>query len=344
MKKTIVVSGGGTGGHIYPALSIADKLEKRGLKTVYIGSSKGLERELVQKEKRFLLPTIGWVDRKFLGKIAFILRFIPSLIFSIYILWSNRVNAIFHTGGFASLPVGIAGIILRIPIFTLVLDSHPGQAVRLLSRFSKEIFLPFPGDFPSLPHGKWSVTGIPIREDILSGDPEEAIEYFSLNPQRKTLLVLGGSRGARFLVKLADSLIEEMGEGWQFIVQTGSFELNRNLKWVYSFPFIKRMDLAYSASDVIISRAGALTSAEIEQLGISAILIPYPYAYKDHQFWNAKRLAKTRDNIKVIREEEVDPAKLPELIKNLSEKKSKVKSEDATEKIIERMKEYVWKD
>ncbi len=310
---------------------------------IYIGSSSGLERDCVYMKDMFLLPTVGWVNKNIIGKIIFIFRFIPSFFISIWVIWRMKVCAIFHTGAFASIPVGLAGPILEVPVFTLVLDSKPGKAVNLLSRFSQEVFLPYEGDFPSLKGKKKVITGIPVRENVNKGRFEEAIDYFSLKPNKKTLLVIGGSRGARFLARLSEELIPLMKKDWQFIIQRGNFKVDVDYECVKQFYFIDRMDLAYAMSDVIISRAGASATAEIENLGLPAILIPYPYAFKDHQFFNAKRLAVSRDNIMMLREELVDVTNFPKMIEGLYGHKISVDEISSAEKIVDRILYYVRK-
>jgi len=297
---------------------------------VYIGSSSGLEKEIVKMKDMFLFPTVGWVNKNLMGKIFSFLRFIPGFFMSIWIIYRKKVCAIFHTGAFASIPVGVAGVVLGIPIFTLVLDSRPGKAVNLLSRFSKEIFLPYEGDFPSLGYKKKIITGIPVRENLTQSNYEKAIDYFSLKRNKKTLLVI-----------LSLQLIPLMKDNWQFIIQRGDFEIDSPCEFVKQFTFIDRMDLAYSLSDVIISRSGAMTTAEIENLGVPAILIPYPFAFRDHQFFNAKRLAFKRNNIIIRREKEVKVKKFPKLIEELYGKKSSVEANAAAENIAERILGYV---
>jgi UDP-N-acetylglucosamine--N-acetylmuramyl-(pentapeptide) pyrophosphoryl-undecaprenol N-acetylglucosamine transferase len=308
---------------------------------IYIGSSSGLEKDFVKMKEMFLLPTIGWVNKNIMGKIAFILRFVPGFIISLWVIYSKKVCAIIHTGAFVSIPVGVAGVILGVPVFTLVLDSMPGKAVNLLARFSKEVFLPYKGEFSSLGGKQKVVTGIPLRENISERNYEKAIEYFSLKRNKKTLLVIGGSRGAKFLTSLSEELMPLMKEDWQFIVQRGDFKINTVDKLVRQFKFIERMDLAYSLSDVIISRSGAMTTAEIESFGVPAILIPYPFAFKDHQFFNAKRLAFKRNNIIIRREKEVKVKDFPKLIEKLYGQKSSVERNSSAEVITERVLRYV---
>ena len=310
---------------------------------IYIGSSSGLEKDFVDMKDMFLLPTVGWVDKNLVGKIIFIFRFIPGFFISVWLIWRRGVCAVFHTGAFASIPVGLAGALLRVPVFTLVLDSKPGKAVNLLSRFSREVFLPYPGAFSSLGGKKKVVTGIPLREDLMKGKYGEAINYFSLRPAKKTLLVIGGSRGAKFLARLSRDLIPLMSKNWQFIIQRGDFEIDSDFECVRQFSFIDKMDLAYAISDVIISRAGALATAEIGNTGIPAILIPYPYASNDHQFFNAKRLAFKRDNIIIKREKEVEVKKFPELIENLYGQKMIYDESASTEKVVKRILRHVRK-
>jgi UDP-N-acetylglucosamine--N-acetylmuramyl-(pentapeptide) pyrophosphoryl-undecaprenol N-acetylglucosamine transferase len=310
---------------------------------IYIGSGSGLERDFVDMKDMYLLPTVGWVNKNLIGKIIFVFRFIPGFFFSVWLILRKRVCAVFHTGAFASLPVSMAAVILGVPVFTLVLDSKPGKAVNFLSRFSKEVFLPYEEDFSSLGGREKVVTGIPIREDLTQGKYGEAINYFSLIPGKKTLLVIGGSRGAKFLAELSEKLIPLMKKNWQFIIQRGDFKIISDNEWVRQFSFIDRMDLAYALSDVIISRAGASATAEIENTGIPAILIPYPFAFRDHQFFNAKRLALKRNNIIIKREEEVEVKNFPELIETLYGEKISVNENTSAEKVVERILGYVRK-
>ena len=340
-----MVAGGGTGGHIFPALSIADHLERTGVKTIYIGSSSGLERRIVTRKGMYLLPVIGWVDKNFFGKIEFIIRFIPSLIISIYILLKFKPSAILLTGGFVSVPTGISGILCKIPIFTLILDWPVGLAARLFSNYSKEVFLPYECNFSTISNLNKIITGIPVREDIFYAHKEEALKYFNLDRDKKTLLILGGSRGARKLVKLVEELISRMdSKCWQFIIQKGEHKLKYSSDNIRQFNFIERVDLAYTVADFIISRSGAMVTAEIEQTGIPSILIPYPYAYKNHQFYNAQRLSEKRSNIRVVREEEINFDKILKIIEELKDKKIAIEKEDAAEKIIKRMEHYVWQN
>jgi UDP-N-acetylglucosamine--N-acetylmuramyl-(pentapeptide) pyrophosphoryl-undecaprenol N-acetylglucosamine transferase len=337
------VAGGGTGGHIFPALSIADHLERIGVKTIYMGSSSGLERRIVIMREMYLLPVIGWVDKNFLGKMEFIIRFIPSLIISIYILLKFKPSAILLTGGFASVPIGISGILCKVPIFTLILDWPVGLAARIFSNYSEEVFLPYEGNFSTISNLNKTVTGIPLRENIFYAHKEEALKYFKLDKNKKTLLMIGGSRGALRLVKLVEKLIPRMdSQYWQFIIQKGEHKLKYIGNNIRGFNFIERIDLAYAVADFIISRSGAMVTAEIEQTGIPSILIPYPYAYKNHQFYNAQRLSEKRSNIKVVREKEINVDKILKIIEELKDEKIDIRKEDAAEKIIKRMGNYVW--
>ncbi len=294
-------------------------------------------------KEMFFLPSVGWVGKNAANKFIFIIRFIPAFFYTVFLIKREKICAIFHSGAFASLPVGLAGIFLGIPIFTLVLDSRPGKAVNLLSRFSAEVFLPYTGDFSFIGGKKKVVTGIPVRESLLRGRYKEAIDYFSLESGKKTLLVIGGSRGAKFLAGLAEKLIPLMKKDWQFIVQRGNFEISSEFDLFRQFSFIDRMDLAYAVSDVIISRAGALATAEIESLGVPAILIPYPFAFKDHQFFNAKRLAFEKNNIIIMREEEAKVENFPNIIEALYGKKKKGIRNFSADRVVERILTYVRK-
>lgn len=316
-----------------------------GIKVIYMGSKYGLEKDLVKHSKMFLLPIIGWVDKNFPGKISFLFRLPVSILISLMIMQYYKPHLLIITGGYASVPPGISAIILNIPVFTLALDIHSGKAVKFFSKFSREVFLSTSEIQKEIDSVPATVTGIPLRENITGCKREKAISYFSLNPRKKTILVLGGSRGARKLVQISDLLIENLSKNkWQFIIQTGPHELKNKEENVTAINFIESMDKAYGAADIIISRAGAVVTAEIEKTGKPAILIPYPYAYKNHQLMNAKRLSSEYGNIQLMKEVEVDTERIISLIKSNVDKKREIKKCSAKNTIIKRISNHVWKN
>lgn len=304
----IVFTGGGTGGHIFPLFAIKEEFEMRGVNTLYIGSSHGMEKEIVKDG--IFLPIRGWVGKSIRERFLFIPEFLISITKALLFALRLRPKATISSGGFASLPFSLASILLGIPLYILEINSIPGLCVRFFSPFARKVFVGFEKAGGYL-KGRIVCTGIPVRR-MERVDKYEARKYFGIK-KRYAVFVLGGSRGAKRLLELVKDVYKMLPQ-CEFIVQSGdkTFPLPEDIK-VYTF--FRRMEVVYSAADLIISRAGAGTIGEILLFDIPTILIPYPYAYLDHQFHNAKE-AERYGGIVVIREEEINPDKISSLIKD----------------------------
>jgi UDP-N-acetylglucosamine--N-acetylmuramyl-(pentapeptide) pyrophosphoryl-undecaprenol N-acetylglucosamine transferase len=301
----VIISGGGTGGHIYPAISIAQALKRRdySIEILFVGARGKMEMEKVP-ESGFPIVGIDIVGLKRSFSLSnFLLPFKiwKSLRQARTILNEFQPDLVIGVGGYASGPLLKVASGMKIPIFLQEQNSHAGLTNRLLGKKAEKIFVAFEGMDKFFPASKIIKSGNPVRKDILNLEEkkEEGYQYFSLDPKRKTILIFGGSLGAKALNDIALSAYESLKEHLeiQLLWQTGAFYFERlkshslsQLENVKQLSFIDRMDLAYAVADVVICRAGALTLSELALAGKAAILVPSPYVAEDHQTKNARSL------------------------------------------------------
>lgn len=301
----IIIAGGGTGGHIFPGIAIADEILKRyeSAEVTFVGTEEGIERSIVPQEGyniRFLRAE-GIVGRSMIKRLRAGIKVILSIYDSFKIIKDLKPDAIIGVGGYASFGMVITGRFLSIPTMIAEQNSVPGLANRILGRFVNAICLTYHESISYFPKDKTYITGNPIRQGITRGDRKRAYDLFGLERDRFTILVFGGSAGARRINRaVCDSFnyLTEQRDRIQFLHQTG----RSDIEWVkesyrkWSFkgtvtPFIYEMAEAYAVSDLVISRAGATTLAELTAVGRPAILIPYPFAAANHQEENARKLS-----------------------------------------------------
>lgn len=335
--KAIIV-GGGTGGHIIPGINIAKQLLNFGYETVYVGSCFGIEKKMNIEMKKYFLPISGWVRETTKKRILFFLRILKSFILSFYIVKKEKPEIIILTGGFVTIPFIPVSIFIGKPLFLIEINSMPGLASKIISYFAKLTFIGFECSKKYLYHTRNVIfSGIPVSDRLKSIDRKESAKFFKLKDDKKTLLIFGGSRGAKKINIISDEIIKKLPD-CQFII-LGRDDISNDR--VRSMKFLNEMEYAYNLSDFIISRAGAMTCGEIFFLQKPSILIPYPYAYKDHQFMNAIELKKRMDNIYIVRENEINIDKLIEIIRKYK-KRNFIKNVENPSKIIgERIDKYV---
>lgn len=299
----IIISGGGTGGHLFPALAIAEELKflYADVDILFVGALGKIEMTKVPAAG---FKIIGlWVDglqRKLTFKnLIFPVKLLFSLIKSLFIVISYRPNLVIGTGGYASGPLIFVASLFKIPSLIQEQNSYPGITNKLLSKRVNTIAVAYEGLERFFPKEKLVVTGNPIRKSIGKGeiDPIEAKNLFKMNPKKQTLVVLGGSLGARRINQLiAERLDWFKSLNIQVIWQCGSlyYDTYKNLATneIIISAFISEMDRLYAAADVIISRAGAATLSELCCVAKPALLIPSPNVAENHQFHNAMALAK----------------------------------------------------
>jgi UDP-N-acetylglucosamine--N-acetylmuramyl-(pentapeptide) pyrophosphoryl-undecaprenol N-acetylglucosamine transferase len=303
----IIISGGGTGGHIFPAIAIADALKANepGMEILFIGAKGRMEMEKVPDAGYQIkgLWISGLQRRITLKNLAFPFKVIFSLVMADRIIARFKPDVVIGVGGYASGPTLRTAIIRKIPTLIQEQNSFPGITNKMLSKKVDKICVAYDGMEKFFPSGKIILTGNPVRKDILSqGNRTEALEHFNLDKKKKTVLIIGGSLGAGTINNsVLQYLDQQTGEEpIQLLWQTGKHyfdhiksnpkTLSREDVFIYSF--IDRMDMAYAAADIIISRAGAIAISELCVVGKPVILIPSPNVAEDHQTKNAETLVR----------------------------------------------------
>ncbi|HEU4495439.1 MAG TPA: undecaprenyldiphospho-muramoylpentapeptide beta-N-acetylglucosaminyltransferase [Flavobacterium sp.] len=316
-KLKFILSGGGTGGHIYPAIAIADELKKRfpDCDILFVGAKDKMEMQKVPQAGYSIkgLWISGIQRRLTLGNSLFPFKLLDSLLKSRTIIKNFKPDAAIGTGGFASGPLlrvaGLAGI----PTIIQEQNSFPGITNKWLGKTADKICVAYENLERFFPKGKIIMTGNPVRQDLLDiqARKSEAAEYFKLDPSKKTLLVLGGSLGSRRINQLAaKELVNFASQGIQLIWQCGKIYIDEYRHFnskedVQVMAFIDRMDLAYAAADIIISRAGASSVSELCLVGKPVIFIPSPNVAEDHQTKNAQAVADRKGAL-MVKENELD--------------------------------------
>ena len=312
--KKFIISGGGTGGHIYPAIAIANALKEDNPnhEILFIGAKGKMEMEKVPKAgfKIIGLWISGFQRNLTIKNLLFPIKFIFSLLRTAGIIIKYKPDVVIGVGGFASGPTLRMADWLGYPIMIQEQNSFPGMTNRILAPKTKRICVAYPGLEKFFSQDKLRLTGNPVRKDIinLEGKKEEAVSHFNLIADKKTLLIIGGSLGARSInLGVQKYLNEIVGLGVQVIWQTGkNFEQIEDLPEVVKMmTFIERMDLAYAAADFVVSRAGALAVSEIALVKIPSILVPYPHASENHQFKNAEALVNGKAAV-LLEDDKVD--------------------------------------
>lgn len=354
----ILISGGGTGGHIFPAIAIANGLKERleHVEILFVGAKGRMEMEKVPMAGYQIqgLWISGFQRRLTLKNLWVPFKLASSLWNARRIVSSFAPDAAVGTGGYASAPLLKAAAGKKVPTLILEQNSYPGVTNRLLGKSVDKICTAYDGMQKYFPSEKIVLTGSPIRKNIMqmNESPEEAKKFFDLERDRQTLLVLGGSQGARNMNLAISQLIDKLlSLGIQMIWQTGKISLPIAQKSVLNskfrhrvkiLDFIHEMDTAYAAADIIVSRAGAISIAEIVQVNKPAIFVPLPSAAEDHQTHNAMALVNKNAAL-IVSEKDLgqklldailvlikDPEKCNEIKTNLH----KFEHGDATEKIV----------
>jgi UDP-N-acetylglucosamine--N-acetylmuramyl-(pentapeptide) pyrophosphoryl-undecaprenol N-acetylglucosamine transferase len=302
----VIISGGGTGGHIFPAISIANALKNinQGMEILFVGAEGRMEMEKVPAAGYNIvgLPVSGFNRRNLFGNIKVLIRLLKSLRIADRILRDFRPGAVIGVGGYASGPVLRQAGRMGIPTLIQEQNSYAGITNKLLAKKAARICVAWDGMEKYFPSEKIIKTGNPVRQDFDKLDDlrNEALNFFKLSNEKPVVLVLGGSLGAATINRsISDDLEKVRNSGLQWIWQTGSlyFEDVNALVSVSSsdnikvFSFINRMDYAFAAADVIISRAGAGTISELCLVGKPVILVPSPNVAEDHPAKNALSLA-----------------------------------------------------
>jgi UDP-N-acetylglucosamine--N-acetylmuramyl-(pentapeptide) pyrophosphoryl-undecaprenol N-acetylglucosamine transferase len=325
--KRILISGGGTSGHINPALSIAECLHKHNWEIHYIGNNNSLEERLVSKAGYKFYPiNIQKIYRRFtFAHLKFPVKLILSVLKSLAVINRIKPQVYLGTGGFVSGPAGIAAMLSSIPICLQEQNSYPGITTRYLARWSQYIFLGNKKAAAYLPVDKTRFTGNPVNPGIISPTPDFIHKYPSLTPGRKKIFLLGGSQGSLRLNEAFSPIIEELlAADLEIIWQTGEYSHHRfsklyaGRKGIYLFSYSHNMPDLYHLTDLVICRAGALSLAEIETLNIPALIVPLPTAAENHQYYNALEMVQ-KGSAEIIEQKDLTPHLLLEKVLNMIE-------------------------
>jgi UDP-N-acetylglucosamine--N-acetylmuramyl-(pentapeptide) pyrophosphoryl-undecaprenol N-acetylglucosamine transferase len=318
MKKyKFILSGGGTGGHIYPAVAIANELKLRfpDCEILFVGAQDKMEMQKVPQAGYTIEGLwIAGIQRKLtLQNMMFPLKLASSLLKSRKIIKKFKPDAVIGTGGFASGPLLQVANSNNIPTVIQEQNSYPGITNKILSKKANAICVAYENLERFFPKDKIVFTGNPVRQDLLDSDfkTQEGISYFKLDANKKTLLILGGSLGARRVNQLIEKELDFLlASGVQVFWQCGKLYFEEYKKYndkqnVQVVSFIDRMDLIYAAADFVISRAGASSVSELCLVGKPTIFIPSPNVAEDHQTKNAKAIVDKKGAI-LIKENELD--------------------------------------
>jgi len=300
-KYRFLFAGGGTGGHLFPAVAVAEKIRNKipDAEILFVGSKSKIEGRVIPKLGfRFKAIWIKGFARRFsLENFLFPFKLVVSIMQSIFINMNFKPKVAIGSGGYAAGPAIYGSYLTGAKIVLLEQNSFPGVTTRILEKYAEEIHISFEDSKKYFKdRSKLKLTGTPVREGLLNINREEALKSFGLNASKKTLLVLGGSLGAASInAAVANSISFFEEKDIQVIWQTGK---NYYLKYqhlssnkIIVKDFIEEMNFAYSASNLIIARAGATTIAELLTLEIPAALVPSPNVAANHQYYNAKSLA-----------------------------------------------------
>jgi UDP-N-acetylglucosamine--N-acetylmuramyl-(pentapeptide) pyrophosphoryl-undecaprenol N-acetylglucosamine transferase len=310
----VLISGGGTGGHIFPALSIANALRRRDPDTeiLFVGAEGRMEMERVPAAGYEIvgLPVSGFNRAHLLSNVRVVVRLLKSMMKARSVLKRFKPDIAIGVGGYASGPVLKEAQKQGVPTLLQEQNSYAGVTNKLLAKKAKAICVAYPDMERFFPQESIILTGNPVRENILSTNitKEEAREKLGVPPHRKLVLVIGGSLGARTINQsIAKAFNKIENAGGYVLWQTGKVYAEECSKIAEKYnnvvkatPFISQMDLAYKAADVVVSRAGAGTISELQLLGKPTILIPSPNVAEDHQRKNAEALVKCNAAVMIL--------------------------------------------
>jgi len=318
VAKKVIIAGGGTGGHIFPAIAIANalKAKKSNIEILFIGAKGKMEMEKVPEAGYPImgLDIAGFNRSSLIKNISLPVKLIKSFLQVRSIFKSYMPDAVIGVGGYSTFPVLRFAQAKGIPTFIHESNSYAGKANILLGKKATEIFVAVDGMNRFFPADKIKITGNPIRKDITGSEmsKEDALKHFGLKHNKITVLVIGGSLGAKSINEAVSASIENFGENnLQLIWQTGKLD---SFKYkdaangksnIYISEFIKLMGIAYIAADIVISRSGAMSVSELCVSGKPTVFVPFPYAAEDHQTVNARYLVD-RNAALMVKDSEVD--------------------------------------
>ncbi len=316
-RPIYIFAGGGTGGHLYPGLAVGEALQRAepDARIVFACSDRPIDRRILDPTPHgVVVQPVRPLPRRPAKVGGFLLAWGASWLQARQMVRDLRPAAVLGLGGFAAGPVVRRAAGEGVPVALINSDAVPGRANRYLADRCDVIFTQFPAaemHFRAKHRGKVRCVGCPVRQAIARGDRDEAMRRFDLDPSRRTLLVLGGSQGARSVNEALAALsgdIEALADRWQVLHVTGPDQVDAAgaSDSIRRLAYCERMDLAYATADVALCRAGASTMAELAATGTPAVLMPYPYHADDQQRLNAAGFSETGAGVIVT--DAVDPA------------------------------------
>lgn len=351
----IVITGGGTGGHIFPLISVVEKIREKDASAefLYLGSGGEMEKKIMQENLIATKNIMSGKMRRYFSLANVVDSFkIPiGVLQSLWHLLWYMPDVVFSKGGYVSVPVALAAWIYSIPILTHESDAMPGLANRIIGAISERIAISYPHTKKYFAEKKVLLTGNPIRQNISNGDKNEFLKKFGLTESKPVLLVLGGSQGARSINIAITSILKELLKITQVVHQTGESNYDETVKLArvvgvkegrdgyYPMPFLDLADMknALKAADVIISRAGANSISEIAANSKPAILIPLPTAANNHQGMNAYFITE-RGGAVVLEESNIGRNMLIDKVQKL------LNDKELIEKLSKNIKEFYHAD
>lgn len=359
-----IISGGGTGGHIFPAIAIANEIKRRNPQAaiLFVGAIGKMEMEKVPSAGYTIegLKIVGFKRKIALSNFLLPFKIIMSLWKARKIIKRFKPQVVVGVGGFASGPTLKAATLLKIPSIVQEQNSFPGKTNKILSKTVSKICVAYEGLERFFPSEKIILTGNPTRQEMIQieGKEKEAYDFYKFDPDRKTILIIGGSLGARSLNESVLNTLDQLNHsGAQVLWQSGKLYHDKikeqlssmtlsNIKLV---AFIARMDLAYAVADVVISRAGAISVSELCLVKKPTILVPSPNVAEDHQTKNALALVN-KDAAVLVKDLEAKDTLIPTAIEllNDSERKnilqsniSKLGKPNATSDIVDELEKLL---
>ncbi len=342
-NKRIIIAGGGTGGHIFPAIAIANALKKIDATTeiLFVGAKGKMEMEKIPQAGFNIkgLDIAGFNRSSLIKNISLPFKLVKSFFQVRNIVNEFKPQAVVGVGGYSSFPVLKYAQVRNIPTFIHESNSFAGKSNVMLGKKATKVFVAADGMEKFFPSEKIIITGNPVRSSIVSSNVsrEEGVQFFGLDASKKVVLATGGSLGAKGINEAIDANLDRfVSGGVQLVWQTGkpyaerAAAIAKGKPGIWTSAFITEMEKAYAAADVVISRAGAMAIAELCVVKKPVIFVPYPFAAEDHQTANAEKLANARAGI-MIKDSEAkeklvqiaitlanDPGRQEELVQNIS--------------------------
>lgn len=300
---SVAIACGGTGGHLFPGLAVAEQFKARGCSVTLLISPKEVDQQGVQNARGLEIVTLPAVALQSGSRLAFIRGFVRSWLASRKHFRAHRPHAVLAMGGFTSAPPMLAARSLRAKTFLHESNTIPGRANRWLARFVDQAFVGFAETAPRLRARETTVTGTPVRPEFHARDAGACRAALGLDPTRPVVLVMGGSQGARGINDFVVAALPQLaarGPQWQWVHLTGPNDCEK-VRAAYAAlglnalvrPFLLEMDQVLGATTAVISRAGASSLAEFAAMRLPSVLIPFPFAADDHQLHNARAFAET---------------------------------------------------